>query len=224
MCREWLKVNGRDEVRASRGELTLAQQLEKYEKLSATSPLDMFGNRNPYYDPAAKPPRPTDLFGNPIPEPKRTRRSKRTQQRGTHQRPSAARPSTPSSTLPVPPNEGEGVLPLVRNMTDEEVASFKALGVEVCIESARAGDIWLVPEYQDETPLGGLLSVSWGQNRCLPEGSYGRGRAGRLKVSPISAPMPFVLSEGPTPAGHRGVFPVSPILALMALCLWKAIF
>ena len=40
---------------------------------------------------------------------------------------------------------------MVRNVTDEEVASFKALGVEVCIESARAGDIWLVPEYQDET-------------------------------------------------------------------------
>jgi hypothetical protein len=150
MCSEWLKVNGRERFGASRAELTPAQALEKYEKLSATSPLDMFGNPKPYYDPAAKPPRPTDLFGEPIPEPKRARRSKRTQQRGPHQRHATKRPCTPSSAPPAPPKKAEGVLPLVRNVTDEEVASFKALGVEVCIESARVGDIWLVPEYQNE--------------------------------------------------------------------------
>ncbi|MDY0004855.1 MAG: hypothetical protein RBU30_26390 [Polyangia bacterium] len=32
-------------------------------------------------------------------------------------------------------------------MTDEEVASFKALGVEVCIRSEEVGEVWVVPVY-----------------------------------------------------------------------------
>ena len=38
-------------------------------------------------------------------------------------------------------------IPVVRNITDEDIASFKALNVEVCIRSKEIGDIWLVSEY-----------------------------------------------------------------------------
>ena len=33
------------------------------------------------------------------------------------------------------------------DVTDEEVASFKALGAEVCIRSEGIGEVWVVPEY-----------------------------------------------------------------------------
>ena len=36
---------------------------------------------------------------------------------------------------------------VVRNLTDEDIASFKALGVEVCLATEGCGDVWLVPEY-----------------------------------------------------------------------------
>ena len=55
--------------------------------------------------------------------------------------PVSAAPPVPSA----PPAEPGP--PLVRNVTDEQIASFKALGVEVCIRSEHLGDIYLVPEY-----------------------------------------------------------------------------
>ena len=36
---------------------------------------------------------------------------------------------------------------MVRNLTDEDIASFKALRAEVCMRSEDVGEIWLVPEY-----------------------------------------------------------------------------
>ncbi len=44
-------------------------------------------------------------------------------------------------------------VPIVRNLTDEYVASFKALCVEVCIHSKHVGPIWIVPEYTDAKRL-----------------------------------------------------------------------
>jgi len=38
-------------------------------------------------------------------------------------------------------------IPVVRNITDEEIASFRELGAEVCIASPDVGDIWIVPDY-----------------------------------------------------------------------------
>ena len=57
-------------------------------------------------------------------------------------------PREPASPSPAKP-------PLVRNITDEEIASFKAIGVEVCLHSEALGDVHLVPTYtgQDRTEL-----------------------------------------------------------------------
>jgi hypothetical protein len=93
---------------------------------------------------------PTDLFGDPAPELIQSRnKAKARKPKSTRatQRPAAAS----FSSAPVQPKDADGVLPLVRNVTDEDVASFRALGVEVCIGSDQVGDIWLVPEYQDES-------------------------------------------------------------------------
>lgn len=76
---------------------------------------------------AAPAPVSRDLFGAPVlpPPPRRL--------------PHTAPPAPEGASGPRPP--------LVRNVTDEEVASFKALGVEVCIQSEALGPIWLVPKY-----------------------------------------------------------------------------
>lgn len=75
-----------------------------------------------------------DLFGNPLPpRPKPDEKSK----------PEIIKPA-PSESMPVVE------APLVRNLNDDEIASFKALGVEVCIKSEEVGEIWLVPEYTDQ--------------------------------------------------------------------------
>ena len=75
--------------------------------------------------------RPRDLFGHPLPDP-----SKPT--------PSAAKPSVAAAAPKLEPTPEP---PLVRNVTDEEIESFKALGVEVCVATEAMGDIWIVPEY-----------------------------------------------------------------------------
>jgi len=88
------------------------------------------------------PPVARDLFGNPI-------------QREKPQRAAASTKMPPASTpaAPAPPSSAKP--PLVRNVTDEEIASFKALGVEVCLRSDALGDVYLVPVYtgQDRTEL-----------------------------------------------------------------------
>jgi hypothetical protein len=75
-----------------------------------------------------------DLFGNLLPP-----------------RPKPVEKLQPEITQPAPSEPRPPVeVPLVRNLNDEEVASFKALGVEVCIKSEDVGDIWLVPEYTNQ--------------------------------------------------------------------------
>jgi hypothetical protein len=72
-------------------------------------------------------PAPRDLFGAPVrPPPPRQR---------------------PHTTPLAPTTAPEPGPPLVRNVTDEQISSFKALGVEVCIQSAALGPVWLVPMY-----------------------------------------------------------------------------
>jgi hypothetical protein len=41
-------------------------------------------------------------------------------------------------------------IPLVRDLTADEVASFKALGAEVCLASDAIGEVWIVPEYTNQ--------------------------------------------------------------------------
>lgn len=75
-----------------------------------------------------------DLFGNPVPpRPKPAEASVTKVEKPIHPEMKAPQPSVNA--------------PLVRNLTDEEIASFKALGVEVCIKSEDVGEIWLVPDY-----------------------------------------------------------------------------
>ncbi len=50
----------------------------------------------------------------------------------------------PASSAP-PSTRAE--LGALRTITDADIASFKALGVEVRLESADLGDVWLVPTY-----------------------------------------------------------------------------
>jgi hypothetical protein len=80
-------------------------------------------------------PVPTDLFGNPAPElapPKETPKAAPT---------SAPAAVTANLTEDRPPSK-----PL-RGLTTEDIESFKALGVEVCMRSEAFGEIWLVPAY-----------------------------------------------------------------------------
>jgi len=90
----------------------------------------------------AQPPVDRDLFGNPIQPDERPRVASS----------KSARPQ-PETLAPTPPSSSKP--PLVRNVTDEEIASFKELGVEVCIRSEALGDVYLVPVYtgQDRTEL-----------------------------------------------------------------------
>ena len=77
-----------------------------------------------------------DLFGNPVQANERPRTTSSKRQR-----------SQPEPQAPTPPPSGKP--PLVRNVTDEEIASFKALGAEVSIRSEALGDVHLVPKYTD---------------------------------------------------------------------------
>ncbi len=87
----------------------------------------------------AKPEPTRDLFGNPVPDEAPAKKS-----------PVRVAP-TPSPTPKASPvavgSVAERDAPLVRNLTDEDIASFKALGVEVCIASEEIGEVWIVPEY-----------------------------------------------------------------------------
>ena len=75
-----------------------------------------------------------DLFGNPLPE--------------------VAPPPAPkvSTSAPFANRPAEAGAPTVdvdqlRGFTAEDIASFKALGVEVLLRSETYGDVWLVPTY-----------------------------------------------------------------------------
>jgi hypothetical protein len=97
------------------------------------------GTNNP---PKSQPPVARDLFGNPI-------------QSAQPRKASSSRPTRPQSEPREPASSSPAKPPLVRNITDEETASFKAIGVEVCLHSEDLGDVYLVPTYsgQDRTEL-----------------------------------------------------------------------
>lgn len=82
----------------------------------------------------ASPP-PTDLFGNPAPElaPPKDRPRAET---------SIAQPTPRTGAS----GEAEDRRPL-RGLTTEDIESFKALRVEVCMRSEAFGEVWLVPDY-----------------------------------------------------------------------------
>ena len=99
-------------------------------KALASEPFDLFGNPNPDYRPA--PPKgtasvPSTRAPSRQPSPREVE--------GTRSVPSPAEPTDTSQPSPQ------------RGLTTADIESFKALGVEVCIESEAAGQIWLVPAY-----------------------------------------------------------------------------
>ena len=80
----------------------------------------------------------TDLLGVLVPE----------------ETPSKTAPKKPPAVpIQVPDRKKERDSPIVRDVSDEEIASLRALGVSVCICSEDVGDVWLVPEYTDKDRL-----------------------------------------------------------------------
>lgn len=75
----------------------------------------------------------TDLFGRPLPEPEPAH-------------PRKAEPTAPAARRPGLTDQPEE-RPSLRGLTTEDIDSFKALGVEVCMRSEAFGDVWLVPAY-----------------------------------------------------------------------------
>ena len=124
MCSEWLKANGHDQATPSRvASASTRRAQDEHQKLSQSSPVDLFGNPNPDYRAAS--------------EPKKPKRTTPTQQRPT----AASFSPTPVVDEPTPERE-----PL-RGLTTDDIDGFKKLGVEVCLESEAFGEVWLVPEY-----------------------------------------------------------------------------
>ncbi len=86
-----------------------------------------------------------DLFGDPLPPPQQ-RKPKMTRDPRTGVQIQAA-----SASAVLPYHE----VPVVRNLTDDHVTSFKALHTDVCLQTEELGPVWLVPEYtgQDRKEL-----------------------------------------------------------------------
>ncbi|WP_338869342.1 hypothetical protein [Myxococcus stipitatus] len=80
-----------------------------------------------------------DLFGNPLPE-------------SDSKKPAPASiPSPPAPSPDVKAPEADASLSALRGLTDEDIASFKALGTEVCFASEAYGQVWLVPAYTGQS-------------------------------------------------------------------------
>jgi len=124
MCLEWLKANGHaDAISPTEPAATdVDRYVDAEQRALATSPVDLFGNPNPdFRKPTANEPAP--------PEPKT--------------------PSRPPTRPRFAPDQigAEEERPTPRGLTTDDIDSFKALGVEVCIASEAIGEVWLVPEY-----------------------------------------------------------------------------
>lgn len=125
MCVEWMKANGHVVLEAAPKPAVVAPESPLRQAL-ASSPVDLFGNPNPDYQPSkASPPAP----------PKSSGRGE-----GTRSGPSPATstPTDDTDTAERPP---------LRGLTTEDIDSFKALRAEVCLSSDAFGEVWLVPEY-----------------------------------------------------------------------------
>ena len=59
----------------------------------------------------------------------------------------ASKPAPPDASPDVKKLDAEAPLSDLRGLTDEDIASFKALNAEVCFRSETYGEVWLVPAY-----------------------------------------------------------------------------
>ena len=80
----------------------------------------------------ARPPEQSQLFGPPVPLPNKAPSAVPPQRAAPAVRPSIASPELQLNA---------------QNLREEDVASFKALGIEVCLATEAVGEVWLVPEY-----------------------------------------------------------------------------
>lgn len=122
MCVEWLKLKHSIEVPSCSSD-------SKHEPEAPVASASRLTSAN------------RDLFGNPIelPQPKlRPIANGPAPAIATHQ------PKLAPSPAPVD-------TPLVRAVTEADVASFKLFGIEACINSDKLGPVWIVPEYTNES-------------------------------------------------------------------------
>lgn len=82
------------------------------------------------------PPPAKDLFGNPLPDPPAKK---------------PAKPQQPTADTPTVAVEQPTTAEPRRGLTKDDIDSFRALGVEVCIHSEDYGDLWLVPAYTGQS-------------------------------------------------------------------------
>ena len=126
MCVEWLKANGHH----------VPPPLPPLAPVEAEPPSEPAPTPTPAPPSPPTQPRPgrteRDLFGAPV-RPRPAARS--------------SREPEPASTERSRPEPDPRDVPVVRNLSDEDIASFKALNVEVCLATEDCGEIWLVPEY-----------------------------------------------------------------------------
>ncbi|GEL75657.1 hypothetical protein MVI01_74410 [Myxococcus virescens] len=83
--------------------------------------------------PAKSAPVAVDLFGQPLPEAGSKKLAPTP----------ASKPAPPAPSPDVKELDAEAL----RGLTDEDIASFKALNAEVCFRSETYGEVWLVPDY-----------------------------------------------------------------------------
>ena len=125
MCTEWMKANGHvveDLTRQPAGPVAESPLREAL----ASSPLDLFGNPNPDFQPTeVTPAAPPKSSGRP---------------QGT--------PAVPPPATSTPTNDADTAeRPPLRGLTTDDIDSFKALRAEVCLSSDAFGEVWLVPDY-----------------------------------------------------------------------------
>lgn len=83
---------------------------------------------------------PKDLFGNPVAE-------KPAPKAATRSLPIASADSRATESTVASESTPAIDVDQLRGFTNEDIASFKALGVEVCLHSEAYGELWLVPAY-----------------------------------------------------------------------------
>lgn len=120
--------------------------------------------------PTKSAPAAVDLFGHPVAE-------------AGAKKPApapASKPAPPAPSPTVKELDAESPLAALRGLTDEDIASFKALGAEVCFASETYGEVWLVPAYtgQARKELARSTPPPWCAS-CLPS----RARASCLSRS-----------------------------------------
>lgn len=141
MCEEWMRANGHD--------ASAPAEKATSDSLRAKPGFDMAaqGGARPAPSAAAEVPQtketvPTDLFGNPAPElvmPKGEVKAAKGE---------VEPPASRAAAI-----EGEEERPPLRGLTEEDIASFKDLNVDVCLQTERFGPIWLVPRHSGQDRL-----------------------------------------------------------------------